>query len=125
MYTSNQAAFSSDANGYVSVIDGATCNDQTQAGCGETPATTSVGFGAINLAIDQTTDHVYVTNEFDTSVSVIDGRACNSANPAGCRHAFPRLPVADYPDAIAIDPAVGTGYVDTYEGAVSVVALAR
>ena len=75
IYTANIA--DGEHPGTVSVINGATCNGQDTSGCGQTPATAPAGFGANGIAIDHTTHRVYVTNIEDTSVSVIDGAACN------------------------------------------------
>ena len=63
------------------------------------------------MAIDPTTDAVYVANIQDASVSVIDGATCNGSDFAGCSQAPPKLAVGDYPSALAVDPAAGTAYV--------------
>jgi DNA-binding beta-propeller fold protein YncE len=120
VYTSNIA--DAEHPGTVSVINGAICNGQNTSGCGQTPGTVEVGFGAEDVAIDRTTHKVYVTNIEDASVSVIDGATCNGSNITGCNQTPPKLAVGDYPGAIAVDPAIGTGYVQDIEG-VSVTSL--
>ena len=77
------------------------------------------------MAIDPTTDAVYVANIQDASVSVIDSATCNGSDTVGCSQALPKLAVGDYPSALAVDPAVGTAYVATgTENTVSVIPLA-
>ena len=53
IYVANHA--DGDYPGTVSVINGATCNGTDTSGCGQTPATTAAGFGAIGVAIDPAT----------------------------------------------------------------------
>ena len=122
IYTANIA--DGEYPGTVSVINGATCNGQDTSGCGQTPATAPAGFGANSVAIDPTTNQVYVTNQEDTSVSVIDGAACNSQHTSGCGRTPPKIAVGDYPGSIAVAPNAGTAYVSTSEG-VSVIPLTR
>ena len=79
----------------VYVIDGPTCDAADTTGCGNPPATISVGsdpfFGDANpfgIAVDQATDTIYTANivngEGRGFVSVIDGATCNSQNMSGC-----------------------------------------
>jgi DNA-binding beta-propeller fold protein YncE len=114
IYTAN--IFNGEGPGTVSVINGATCNSQNKTGCDQTPATAPAGFGAGNVAIDPTTNHVYATNIEDTSVTTINGNSCNGAKHTGCNHTLTRPIVGDYPGAISIDPQVDTAYVADAEG---------
>jgi len=56
-----------DSNGNpgttVSVIDGATCNATVTIGCGDTPATATVGSRPSGLAVNQATNTIYVANQ--------------------------------------------------------------
>jgi len=122
IYTANIA--DGEHPGTVSVINGATCNGQDTSGCGQTPAAAPAGFGANGIAIDHRSHRVYVTNIQDTSVSVIDGAACNGQHTSGCSRTPPKIAVGDYPGSIAVDPKVGTAYVSTADG-VSVIPLTR
>ena len=122
IYTANIA--DGEYPGTVSVINGATCNGQDTSGCGQSPASAPAGFGANGIAIDHRSHRVYVTNQEDTSVSVIDGAACNSQHTSGCSRTPPKIAVGDYPGSIAVDPKAGTAYVSTLEG-VSVDPLTR
>jgi DNA-binding beta-propeller fold protein YncE len=114
IYTANIA--DGEHPGTVSVINGATCNGQDTSGCGQTPTIAPAGFGASGVAIDQTTNQVYVTNIEDTSVTTIDGNNCNGTNANGCDHTKTDAIVGDYPGAISVDPAARTAYVTDSEG---------
>jgi DNA-binding beta-propeller fold protein YncE len=120
IYTANIA--DGEGPGTVSVINGATCNGHDTNGCSQTPAIAPAGFGAVGIAVDRTTQDVYVTNTEDTSVSVIDGARCNGTDTSGCSHTPAKDSVGGYPGSIAIDPAVQTAYVQTIDG-VSVIPL--
>jgi YVTN family beta-propeller protein len=121
IYTANLV--NGEGPGFVSVVDGATCNSQNLSGCDQTPATAPAGFGTAAIAVDPTNNHVYATNIEDTSVTTINGNTCNSFNAAGCDKTRTRADVGDYPGAITVDPFVGTAYVADSEG-VSVISLA-
>jgi DNA-binding beta-propeller fold protein YncE len=111
--------------GTLSVINGATCNGTSTAGCGQAPQSVNVGFGAKYVAIDHRTHRVYVTNDEDTSVSVINGNTCNGSDTTGCRSAPPKVAVGNYPHEIAIDPTAGTAYVANFDNTVSVISLSH
>jgi hypothetical protein len=112
-----------EGHGTVSVINGSTCNGTHHRGCGQTPATVTVGFGALGIAVDSATDTVYVTNQEDNSVSVIKGATCNGTDHRGCRGTHPRIAVGNYPRSIAVDPTTGTGYVTNGDDTISVTRL--
>ena len=84
--------------------------------CDQTPATAPVGFGAVAIAVDPRTNMIYATNIEDTSVTTINGNACNRIKHRGCEHTLTRAIVGDYPHAISIDPAVDTAYVTDING---------
>ena len=92
----------------MSVIDGSTCNAATTVlGCGQTPATVSVG-GAPGLAVvDDATHTVYVTNVNDATVSVVDATACNGRDASGCGQTRrPTAPVGASPQGLVLDSAL-------------------
>jgi YVTN family beta-propeller protein len=95
----------------VSVIDGATCNAEVTSGCGQSPPTVSVGDGPDGIAVNQTTDTIYVANFGDNTVSVIDGAACNATVTSGCAQSPPLIAVSSEPVAIAVNQATDTAYV--------------
>ena len=109
----------------VSVINGATCNAVRHSGCHQRPPATSVGFGAISLAVDRSSHSVYSANLHDGSVSVIDGATCNRHDHGGCRKPPVEDAVGNYPSALAVDPGAGTAYVANLDNTVSVLRLGR
>jgi DNA-binding beta-propeller fold protein YncE len=114
-----------DFPGTISVISGATCNGQDTGGCSQTTATVRAGFGAAGVAVDPRTGTIYVTNDEDSSVSVIDGATCNGQHTSGCGQIPAKRAVGNYPNAIGVDPAAGTAYVANLDNTVSVIPLSR
>jgi YVTN family beta-propeller protein len=110
-----------EESGTVSVINGATCNAGTRAGCAQAPTTVTVGFAPSTIAYDPATRTVAVANVEDDSVSVIDAATCNAIVTAVCGQAQPKLPDGRAPFAIAIDPATGTTYTSNGDNTVSVI----
>ena len=94
----------------VSVINAATCNATNHSGCGQTPATITVGGGPFDLAINEVTDTVYVANSNDNTVSVIDGATCNATDHSGCGQTPPTVSVGNGSDKVAVDQATNTVY---------------
>ena len=113
--------------GNVAVINGATCNGSNTIGCSQVPSLAPAGFGPTSAAVNSRTHNVFVTNIEDTSVSVIDGSRCNGSDASRCNQAGGhKVSVDDYPNAVAVDPKVGTAYVTSgAKGTVTVVALGR
>jgi DNA-binding beta-propeller fold protein YncE len=92
----------------VSVIDGAKCNGSTGSGCGEAPHTITVGSGAFWDAVDQASGTVYVANNNDGTVSVIDGARCNATVTSGCS-SMPKAVVTGAGAAsVAVDASLHT-----------------
>jgi YVTN family beta-propeller protein len=79
IYVANTAA------GNVSVIDGRTCNAGVHSGCGKRSAVAPVGLSPRRLVVDEATNTVYVTNAGSDTVTMLDGRTCNSRTHTGCR----------------------------------------
>jgi DNA-binding beta-propeller fold protein YncE len=119
IYTANIA--DGEHPGTVSVINGATCNGTNHSGCSQTPATAPAGFGAVSVAVDPATDTVYVANQQDTSVTLINGASCNASNTSGCGQTPAKVAVGNYPSALAADPAAGTVYITNGDNTVSVI----
>jgi YVTN family beta-propeller protein len=104
----------------VSVINAATCNAKVTTGCGQTPATLTVGQGPTGVAVDPTTNTIYITNSglggngVDGSghtVSVIDGVTCNAGDTAGCGEIPATVAVGRWPFFTTLDAANHTVYV--------------
>jgi DNA-binding beta-propeller fold protein YncE len=106
IYTANNGV---NGNGNtVSMINGATCNGSIATGCGKAPRTVTVGSGTSFDAVDQATDTVYVTNDIDGTVSVIDGARCNSEITSGCASLPPAVSLGTGPSGVAVDDALHT-----------------
>ncbi len=97
--------------GSVSVLDVATCNAQATSGCGRAFPTISVGSSPGNVAVDQATDTIYVTNANDNNVSVIDGASCNAEVTTGCNRTPPTVAVGGQPVDVSVDESTDTVYV--------------
>jgi DNA-binding beta-propeller fold protein YncE len=122
VYTANQQ--DTDYQGTASIIDGATCNSTHMTGCDQTAATATVGFGPLDLAIDQARNRIWVENTQDTSVSIINGAVCDGEHETGCAGPWPKLSVLDYPSGAAVADDTDTAYIGGWTG-VTVVPLTR
>ena len=98
----------SDNGDTVSVIDGATCNGTDGSGCGHAPPATKVGSGAFWAVVDQAHHSVYVANDNDGTVSVINGAVCNARVTSGCGSTWPTVTTGANPEFVALDPSSGT-----------------
>jgi DNA-binding beta-propeller fold protein YncE len=84
-----------------------------------TVASTPVGAGPSELAIDPATHTIYVANGNNNNgpsaggntVSVIDTRRCQAQDVLRCRGPWPSVTVGNLPSSIAVDQATGTVYV--------------
>jgi YVTN family beta-propeller protein len=105
----------------MSVIDGAHCNASSTSSC-NSPSTITVGQGPVSIAIDESTNTIYVTNFDDGTVSVIDGATCDAIVTTGCTANPLTVLVGGSPEGIAFDSASGTLYVaDTGDNKVLVI----
>ncbi|MGD0477195.1 MAG: right-handed parallel beta-helix repeat-containing protein, partial [Nitrososphaerales archaeon] len=75
----------------------------------------TVGSAPTGLAVNPTTNLVYVANSGDGTVTVIDG-ATNTVDPV-----TPAIPVGYNPTGVAVDPATNLVYVANNDGTVSVI----
>jgi len=110
----------------VYVIDGPICDAADTAGCGNPPATISVGsnpvFGDANpfgIAVDEATDTIYTANIFNGegpgTVSVINGATCNAHNTSGCDQTPGTAPAGFGANGIAVDPTTNHVYATNIE----------
>jgi DNA-binding beta-propeller fold protein YncE len=99
----------------VFVFDARTCDAADTAGCGQTPATITVGIDPRGLAVDPATDTIYVTNhiqgDYQGTVSVINGATCNGSDTSGCGQRPPTIPAGYGAVVIALDAATDSVYV--------------
>ncbi len=120
-YTANNTN-NGDAYSTVSVIDTATCNSVEHSGCDQKTATVPVGTQPWALTVDPVLHTVYVANDDDDTLSVIDTSACEAADTSGCSHRPPTIQVGKGPQALTVDPTTGTLYVaNTVDNTVSVI----
>ena len=98
-------------SGDVSLIDAATCNALVRTSCRSGLAHVLAGPGARGIAVDETTDTLYVANTAAGTVSVIDGSTCNATERSGCGQRAAVAPVGVSPRRVAVDDRTGTVYV--------------
>lgn len=73
------------------------------------PAAT-VGNGPVDIAVDTAKHTIYVANEGDNTLSVIDSSKCNSANASSCAP-IATITVGPGPLYVVLDPTTDTLYV--------------
>jgi len=99
----------------VYVFNAATCNATDTAGCGQTPATVTVGNDPAGLAVDRSTDTIYAVvhaeGDYPASVAVINGATCNGSNPSGCNQTPAMSPAGLGALGVAVDPRTQKLYV--------------
>jgi DNA-binding beta-propeller fold protein YncE len=103
----------------VYVINAATCDATDTAGCGQTPATVTVGDDPAGLAIDPWTDTIYAVvhaeGDYAASVAVINGAICNGQDTSGCHQSPPTVAVGFGAIEDALDSRTQAVYVTTLE----------
>jgi DNA-binding beta-propeller fold protein YncE len=109
----------------VSVLNGATCNATVTTGCQTRPPTVTVGNanGPAGLAVDESTDTIYVDNTAQDTVSVINGATCNGTDSSGCGQtpAITHVGRQNF-GYVAVDSGTGLVYVTDYlDDAVSII----
>ena len=115
--TNGESANGPNAGGdTASVIDTRHCNAAHISRCQGSWPTVSVGNLPSSIAVDASTDTVYVTNMGDNTVSVVNGATCNAMNPSGCGQAPRTVPVGPGPLGIFVDDANHTVYVADQNG---------
>ncbi len=104
----------------MALINGATCNGTSRAGCSHLAGKVRVGAGPVGVAVDDHTHTVYVANNADGdapgTVSVINSATCNATRTAGCRH-FAVMATGVSPQLIALDATTGRLYVSDFASA--------
>ena len=95
----------------VSVIDGRRCKGTDVSRCKGPWPTLTVGNGSSDIAVNEDTDTVYVTNALDNTVSVVNGAICNAKVTSGCNQTPPTVSVGSFPIALFADEMNHTVYV--------------
>lgn len=105
----------------VSMINKATCSAKVTAGCGQTPPVVNVGAEPDGLAVNSTTQTIYVSNFWDFTASAIDTASCNANTSSGCgAQPVGSLRTGAGPNYVTVDPANGTIYTPNGNNTVSV-----
>ena len=125
LYVTNVVYATQDAH-TVYVYNGATCDAADTTGCGQKPATVTVGDDPRGLAIDPATNTIYVVNhaagDYAATVSVVNGAACNGHNHSGCGQNPTAVPVGFGAFNIAFDPSTHAVYTTNgHDSSVSVI----
>jgi hypothetical protein len=100
----------------VSVIDAATCNATDTTGCTRPFPVTPAGHGPIYVAVDTSTNTVYVADNSNAAVTVFNGARCDATTTSGCATAGRLHPIAFQPVDFGVDTVNHTVYV-TVSGA--------
>ncbi len=114
----------------VAVINGATCNGTSTAGCAHLAATFKVGRGPYGIVVDDAAHTLYVANNADGdspgTVSVIDTATCNGTDIAGCHSRHPLIATGISPLLMALDSSAGALYVTDFGSAqVTIISTTR
>jgi YVTN family beta-propeller protein len=108
---SHQVFVANEEDSTVSVIDATACNATDSSGCKKPVPAMATGFDNGYLDVDIATDTVYVANQDENNVSVLDGAACSATHAGGCRPASPTTATGNAPVGIAVNTATHTVYV--------------
>ena len=73
--------------------------------------TVPVGGNPLGVGVAQATNTIYVANQNDNTVSVINGAACNAIHTSGCSQAAPTVTIGNFAIGLAVDQATNTIYV--------------
>jgi YVTN family beta-propeller protein len=118
----NSIYVSNRDDGTLSVINGATCNRSNTSSCSQAQPTTVVGNRPQQIAVDESTNTIYVVNPGDGTVSVVDGSHCQGTDVSGCNQAWPTIAVGASPQGLGFNPRNHTLYVtNTDDNTVSVI----
>jgi DNA-binding beta-propeller fold protein YncE len=123
--TTNTVYTANNNDGTVSVINGAQCNAGITSGCAHAPTTVTTGAGAAFVAIDHGLHTAFVINGDDNTLAAIDTRTCNGTVTSSCGTVPPSQLASPnqnpgynpFPNAFALVPQTGTGYVVNIGGA--------
>lgn len=99
--------------GALDMIDASVCNAGHTSGCGQAASSTPIGSAPIWIDEDTTTHTVYVANQEDSSISVIDASTCNGTTTSGCRHVAPALASGFDAGGVGVDPTTHTLYASS------------
>ncbi|HEY0871770.1 MAG TPA: hypothetical protein VGD55_15325, partial [Acidothermaceae bacterium] len=84
-------------------------------GCQQVPIAATVGGDPVGVEFDASTRSVFVLNQGDDSVSVVNGATCNAAVTTGCGTQAPQIATGADPAAFDVDAASNTIYVSNQD----------
>jgi DNA-binding beta-propeller fold protein YncE len=108
----------------VSVVDLRACSSGNVAGCAQAAPVIHVGNLPLGVAVDESTNTVYIANALDDTVSVINGAECDAVDTAGCGERPATVTVGAFDNAVVVDPITHMVFVtnqDASPGSVSVI----
>ena len=94
----------------LSLINGKTCNASTTRGCRQRVTAVTAGTDPIGVAVERSTNTIYVVNAFGT-LAIVNGRRCMAGNSSGCKVKPVTVPVGIRPQFLAVDERTHTIYV--------------
>jgi DNA-binding beta-propeller fold protein YncE len=103
------------------VLDGSKCNATRTDGCTKQAPTTNTGSGPSGLDLNPNTKTLYVANQIDNTVSVIDASVCNEHLLGGCNQTWPTVGIGASPFRVAVNKTTNTVYVANFNGTLSVI----
>ena len=112
VYVVNSGAVEGSGAGVLSVFNGATCDAGNVSSCASI-AEPVFGDSPFGVAVNASTNTVYVTNESSDSVSVLDGATCDASNQSNCTP-IATVTVGSEPKGVAVDATTDTVYVGNY-----------
>jgi YVTN family beta-propeller protein len=112
---------SSQDTNFAWVLDGSKCNATRTDGCTRNVPTTPAGNGPSGSDINPSTHSLYVANQSDNTVSVINTSACNQHQLAGCNQTWQTTPVGSGPFRVAVNKTTNTVYVAAFDLTLSVI----
>ena len=109
-------------DGTLSLLDTRTCQAANTSGCGTPLPTVAAGAGPRGLAVDPANGTLYIADEGDNMVAILDARTCRAADTSGCGQTPEFLKVGAAPFAFAVSADGRTVYVaDFFDNTVSVI----
>jgi DNA-binding beta-propeller fold protein YncE len=96
------------------VLDASQCNAQHPEGCTKFARTTPVGGTPVGVKENPDTHSLYVVNNGENTVSIIDTAQCNQRHPGGCNQKWPAFKVKWLPRFFGINRATNTIYLSLF-----------
>src|SRR5262249_18522361 len=93
------------------VLDASKCNGTRTSRCTDFAPTTIIGGAPIGGVISAQTGTLYVSNNAEDTVSIVDTRVCNRRNLSGCSQSWPKINVGANLRFEAINNVTNTLYI--------------